>query len=101
MKRIVPKFETEAEEARWWDEHLDEIEDDVTDALNTGSAKLLTRERLMKRIQATTSGQVIIQLPEADIKRAHDLAGERGLDDRTYIKTLLHEALEREGGKAS
>lgn len=37
-----------------------------------------------------------IRLPETDIALAQRLAGSKGLPYQTYIKSLLHEALERE-----
>src|ERR1700726_3405 len=37
-----------------------------------------------------------IRLPEPDIKLAQRLAESKGLPYQTYIKSLLHEALERE-----
>src|SRR5271169_2650047 len=37
-----------------------------------------------------------IRLPEPDIALAQRLAGSKGLPYQTYIKSLLHEALERE-----
>jgi uncharacterized protein (DUF4415 family) len=37
-----------------------------------------------------------IRLPEPDIALAQQLAGAKGLPYQTYIKSLLHEALERE-----
>ena len=101
MKREIPKFNTEAEEAKWWDEHLDEFEDDTAEALNSGTAQVLTRERLNERLHSNSPANAPIQLPDADLKRARDLAGAKGLDYRTYIQTLLHDALERESRKAS
>ena len=44
MKRTVPKFQTEDEEARWWDEHLDELEQEILQTMNGGSAQILTHE---------------------------------------------------------
>ena len=38
-----------------------------------------------------------IRLPEPDIALAQRLAQSKGLPYQTYIKSLLHEALEREG----
>ena len=42
--------------------------------------------------------RVTIELAEADVERAQRLARERGLDYKTYIRTLLHEAIDREAG---
>ncbi len=39
---------------------------------------------------------VTMRLPVPDIKTAQDLALQKGLPYQTYIKMLLHEALEKE-----
>jgi predicted DNA binding CopG/RHH family protein len=39
---------------------------------------------------------ISISLPEPDIAMAQELARKKGVPYQTYIKTLLHEALERE-----
>jgi predicted DNA binding CopG/RHH family protein len=39
---------------------------------------------------------ISIRLPEPDIALAQDLAGRKGLPYQTYIKQLLHDALDRE-----
>jgi len=39
---------------------------------------------------------VTIRMPIADIETAREIAGKRGLPYQTYIKGLLHQALERE-----
>ena len=36
--RMIPKFENEAEEARWWFEHRDEIGSDLVSASRQGRA---------------------------------------------------------------
>jgi len=41
-----------------------------------------------------------IRLPEADIALAQELARSKGLPYQTYIKSLLHQALQRERGLA-
>jgi predicted DNA binding CopG/RHH family protein len=39
---------------------------------------------------------VTIRMPIADIETAREIAEKRGLPYQTYIKGLLHQALERE-----
>lgn len=43
---------------------------------------------------------VTMRLPVPDLKIARDLAQDNGLAYQTYIKMLLHEALQRERGSA-
>jgi hypothetical protein len=55
-KRIIPKFEIESAEARWWYENREELAQDFTNAVRQGRAgsgsvaKL--RKRHLKRVQA-------------------------------------------------
>jgi len=76
----TPEFRSEAEEARWWDEHQDLIAD-----------LLLKHGR--RRPLVTKS--VTVRLPVGDIDRAREIAGKRGMGYQTLIKTLLHDALKR------
>jgi len=48
------------------------------------------------RLHRVLSRLLSIRLPEPDIALAQRLAGAKGLPYQTYIKSLLHEALERE-----
>ena len=47
-------------------------------------------------LHRTLSRLLSIRLPERDIALAQRLAQSKGLPYQTYIKSLLHEALERE-----
>ena len=83
--RNVPKFRDEAEEARWWER----ISDATFDfALEHG----LKGKRPAPGVARPTS----IRLRAEDIERARKLAARRGLGYQTYLKMLLHEALEKE-----
>ncbi len=42
---------------------------------------------------------ISIRLPAPDIATAQELARKKGIPYQTYIKTLLHDALERESGR--
>src|SRR5689334_14595951 len=48
------------------------------------------------RLHRVLSRLLSIRLPEPDIELAQKLAESKGLPYQTYIKSLLHEALERE-----
>jgi len=45
--------------------------------------------------------RISIRLPAPDIAAAQKLARKKGIPYQTYIKTLLHDALERELGAGS
>jgi hypothetical protein len=68
MKKLkMPAFRSEAAEARWWYAHREVLDRDFEEAAKAGTLKKLTR-----------------------------LAARNGLPYQTYMKSLLHQALERE-----
>ena len=85
----IPNFKSEREEAKWWDSHPEVITQLFLKAEKEGKIRRLPVVR-----KATKS--VTIRLPIADIEASQSLAEKRGLPYQTYIKTLLHQALERE-----
>jgi len=80
----MPRFETEAEEAAWWDAHPEIITKAFEHAYGKGS-----RER-------PPTKTVTIRLSVEDMARARRLAARKGLAYQTLVKMLLHEALTRE-----
>ena len=92
--RILPDFKDEAEEAKWWFDHQDEILDDFEQAAKDGTLLRGTAARV-GGLPTTT-----IRLDPADIELARVQAEKKGLKYQTYLKMLLHEALTREA-KAS
>lgn len=99
MKRpVVPKFASEADEAKWWDEHMGTVERNLAEAIGTGSAG---RGGPLRAIQERReSKNITIRMPVSEIERARVLAGRKGIGYQTYIKLLLREALDREAKKA-
>ena len=89
MATRIPKFRTEKEEAEWWDAHPEVITELFLKAKREGKIRRLPVERA-----ATTP--VTIRIAVTDLEAARKLAGQRGLPYQTYIKGLLHRALEKE-----
>jgi predicted DNA binding CopG/RHH family protein len=94
-----PRFKTETEEAEWWAKNQEFIADRFEEAkasagLRNGTVARLARER------AGASPTITIRLPESDIARARTLAAQKGLRYQTYLKMLLHQALNSEERKA-
>ena len=85
----IPNFKSEREEAEWWDAHPEFITALLLKAKKEGKIKRLPVVRGATR--STT-----IRLPIADIETARQMAESRGLSYQTYLKGLLHQALERE-----
>ena len=90
----VPRFETEAEEAKWWDDHREMIEENLIQAIRDGTANRSAAKRLVR--EARQSKNVTIRMAEGDLDLARKQAAEKGLPYQTYIKSLLHQALQEE-----
>lgn len=61
----VPKFATEAEEARWWDRNAKMVENELVAALRTGTAQPGTAQRLVQ--EARESKNITIRIPVTEI----------------------------------
>jgi hypothetical protein len=98
MAKKQPPFKTEAQEAEWWAKNQNLIADRFGQAkaagkLGKGTVARVARERAG---QGGASPTITIRLAEADLMRARTLAAERGLRYQTYLKMLLHQALNSE-----
>ncbi|HEY1650178.1 MAG TPA: hypothetical protein VGF96_19500 [Terracidiphilus sp.] len=86
----IPKFENEADEANWLYENREGLAAAFLQAAQEGRV----RPGMLKQRGATPP--TTIRLASEDISRAKMLAERRGLRYQTYLKMLIHEALERE-----
>jgi predicted DNA binding CopG/RHH family protein len=98
MAKKQLSFKTEAEEAEWWSKNQNVIADRFEQAkaagkLGKGTVARVARERAG---QAGASPTITIRLAEDDLARARTLAAEKGLRYQTYLKMLLHRALNSE-----
>ncbi len=104
LKRVIPAFATEAEEADWWYKNRNIHGKQLLAAVKSGAAQVLKKEKLRDRIAAfkrTPAPVVALRIPEADLALARKQAEQKGLPYQTYIKSLLHEQLiEREKRRA-
>ncbi len=96
MNLKVPKFSTEAEEAKWWYDNRNKVSDEFLKAakegrLGRGGVARLLAERGIKPAQPLPS--TTIRLDPEDIARARIQAANRGLRYQTYLKMIIHEAL--------
>jgi predicted DNA binding CopG/RHH family protein len=91
----IPKFQSEAEEAQWWFDHREETGIWMEQSTAQGRTTNLS-EVLQKRRQTGATPTVSIRIDPGDLSRARMLAQRRGLRYQTYLKMLIHEALERE-----
>ncbi|MBZ5618400.1 MAG: BrnA antitoxin family protein [Acidobacteriia bacterium] len=101
IQKPIPKFQSEQEEARWWDEHRDETAEWMEQAVAAGQTTTLSEVLERNRQGAGSTPTVSIGIDPEDIQRARSLAAKKGLRYQTYLKMLLHEALEHEERRAS
>lgn len=87
-RKQLPSFATEAEEAKWWYDNREEHDNAFAAAIRDGRAR---RSTLEDRLAAARS----IQLDAEDEALAIALAKERGVEYRTFVKALVHDALLR------
>jgi predicted DNA binding CopG/RHH family protein len=88
VKTKIPNFKSEKEEAAWWDAHPEVIAELFLKAKTQGKIKRLPTVRATK--------PVTIRIPVDDLETAQEIAERRGVPYQTYIKGLLHQALQRE-----
>jgi len=93
---IVPKFENEDQEADWWFENRELLSQEFQKAAAEGRLGRGTVMRRMAEAQARKEAASPIQLDAADASKAQALAAKKGIPYQAYIKTLIHEALEKE-----
>ena len=85
----------QAEEAQWWFDHREETASWLARAAAESRTATLAGI-LEKRKQSGPTPTVSIRIDPADLSRARAQAERRGLRYQTYLKMVLHEALERE-----
>ena len=86
-KLIAPKFQREADEARWWASHQAELAGEFESAAAEGR---LGRGSVVRRGETPTT---TIRLDPDDISMAKMQARRKGLRYQTYLKMLLRQAL--------
>jgi predicted metal-dependent hydrolase len=96
----IPKFATEAEEAKWWYENEGLIFKEFQKAakegrLGRGGARRLFAEKGIPFKESTPTPTTTIRLDPEDIAKARVQAAERGLRYQTYLKMIIHEALRK------
>jgi predicted DNA binding CopG/RHH family protein len=92
-KLIIPRFSSEAKDARWHDRHKRQLESAIEQRIKEGGAMTLRQAVARAKLRPVT-----IRLATEDIDMARGLAARKGIGYQTYIKLLLREALQREAG---
>ena len=116
-KKQMPTFASEAEEADWYADHQDDIEDymDVPTAKDQERfrkelANLPSKEKAIAAARAAQAAyeasrsktkQVPIRIAETDLERAKTMAIKKGIGYQTLIKMALHEWLDQQEHSAT
>jgi predicted DNA binding CopG/RHH family protein len=83
----IPKFKSETEEAAWWDAHQDYIVERLKKyGRVVGPLKI-------KRAEPPTKA-ISIRIPVDDLERVQSIAKKKGVPYQTYIKNLVHKAVQ-------
>jgi predicted DNA binding CopG/RHH family protein len=101
-KKQLQKFKMEAEEAEWWAKNQKLVADrfEQAEAAGTLGKGTVVREALNRARKAGASPTITIRLAQDDLARARAFAAEKGLKYQTYLKMLLHQALDSEESRA-
>lgn len=87
QKLEVPKFASEAEEARWWFEHQDDVADEFELAEQEGRLGHGTAARRIGLVEPA------LLLEPDDVERAKRLAKSHGMEYQAYLKMVVRRAL--------
>ena len=93
-KKQIPMFQSDEEEARWFADHDAEL-DQYFEVLPPKAVPLAERLGLPPRKKSPTKA-ISIRISEDDLAKAQAIAEKKGMGYQTYLKMILHEALERD-----
>jgi predicted DNA binding CopG/RHH family protein len=93
----IPKFRNESDEANWWASRAGKahVKKKAAAAQAEGD-KPRGSSLVAKMNRKSSSVQIAIRLPQADLAQARKLAERRGLGYQTLLKMLIHDGLSRE-----
>jgi hypothetical protein len=90
--RVIPKFVSEKEEADWWYENREKHDEEFVQAAAEGRVQ---RGNLREHFAALRRGSTVSLDPET-AKESQELAERCGVDVPHLLRTLVHEALQRQ-----
>jgi hypothetical protein len=92
-KLVIPSFQSEREEAAWWQNHRVAVEADLRATLRKQDPVVAGRHGTGQAKEGLLP--VTIRLANEDIATARLLSDDKGVGYQTYIKLLQHEALQK------
>lgn len=88
----MPRFASEDEEADWWYDNREALAERFEKAYREGRVEV----NGLKRRVAALRGVPLVDLSTEDVPAAYALADRKGMELISYLRLLMHEALERE-----
>ena len=95
-QRNIPQFNSEEEEATWWDDHSDEHDEWMLEAIRAGETTTLDAVLERARQRSRNASVDSISIDPGDLARAQSIAARKGVEYQAYLKALVHESLVRE-----
>ena len=102
-KKKLSETQSEAEEARWFEENQERLLKLFEQAEKEGSLRVggksvgITLSKKTEALRKPPSQKVMLRIPVDDLDRARRQAARKGIGYQTYIKILLREGLDRQG----
>lgn len=101
-KKKRAEIQSEAEEARWFEENQDRLLKLFEQAAKEGALRVggksigITLSKTARTVRKPPSQKVMLRVPVSDVERARSQAAGKGIGYQTYMKMLLHAGLDRE-----
>jgi hypothetical protein len=96
----VPNLRNESDEADWWASPAGRAYVKRKSAESKSGGSETKGSSLVEKMNKTSSVQIAIRLPRADLDQARKLAERKGLGYQTLLKMILHEGLAREARRS-
>ena len=101
-KKKLSETRTEIEEARWLEQNQDRLirlfeRADKEGSLRIGEKNVgITFSKRTEKLAKPRSQKVMLRIATEDLERARRQATQKGIGYQTYIKSLLHQALDQQ-----
>src|SRR2546423_2678107 len=88
-KLVVPKFNSETEEAEWWYQNREALAEEFELAERKG------RLHFGSTALRLTKGEMIVPISPEDVAAIQKLAAQNGQPEAAYAGSVLHEAIQQ------
>jgi predicted DNA binding CopG/RHH family protein len=101
-KKKLAETQTELEESRWFEQNQGRLLRMFEKAEKQGSLRIggksvgITLSKRTESLLKPRTQKVMLRIATEDLERARRQAAQRGIGYQTYIKSLLHQALDQQ-----